>query len=155
MSSTARRSNCCQNILYSFVLLMVCWSVVIATNPVVADEPSANPVTSAVKDENSRNQPASASDVQTAATPHRLSERQRKAYIALFALVGIVIAGLALLALTMLWARRLRRQLRQPIPQCELPVRDFWFLKPSKPTVSESSLPDSHLPPHEPPTTPS
>lgn len=81
----------------------------------------------------------------------RMTERQLKAYSGLFALVGILIAGLAMAALIVLWAGRLRRQIRRPLPECGAPVRDFWFLKPPKPSVTETSLPDSHLPLHEQP----
>jgi hypothetical protein len=81
----------------------------------------------------------------------RTKERQIKAYSGLFALVGILIAGLAMAALIVLWAGRLRRQIRRPLPECGAPVRDFWFLKPPKPSVTETSLPDSHLPLHEQP----
>lgn len=84
-------------------------------------------------------------------SPDRTNERHVKAYLGLFALVGIIIAGLALAALIILWAGRLRRQIRRPLPACDAPVRDFWFLKPPKPTVTQSSLPESHIPPHDPP----
>lgn len=80
--------------------------------------------------------------------PTRPTEKQIKAYSGLAALAGIVIAGLALAALIILWAGRLRRQLRRPLPECDAPGRDFWFLKPPKPTVTQSSLPDAHQPPH-------
>ncbi|MEI8379735.1 MAG: hypothetical protein WCJ09_06380 [Planctomycetota bacterium] len=80
--------------------------------------------------------------------PTRPTQKQIKAYSGLAALAGIVIAGLALAALTILWAGRLRRQLRRPLPECDAPGRDFWFLKPPKPTVTQSSLPDAHQPPH-------
>ena len=81
------------------------------------------------------------------AIPVRASEKQIKAFSGLAALAGIVISGLALVALIILWAGRLRRQLRRPLPECDAPGRDFWFLKPPKPTVTQSSLPDSHQPP--------
>jgi hypothetical protein len=79
------------------------------------------------------------------------TEKQIKAYSGLAALVGIVIAGLSLVALIILWAGRLRRQIRRPLPESGLPARDFWFLKPPKPTVTDSNLPDSHQPHHQPP----
>ena len=84
--------------------------------------------------------------------PVRATEKQIKAYSGLAALVGIIIAGLALAALIILWAGRLRRQLRKPLPECDVPGRDFWFLKPPKPTVTQSSLPDAHQPPHTSPS---
>lgn len=84
------------------------------------------------------------------ANPNRPTEKQIKAYSGLAALAGIVIAGLSLAAFIILWAGRLRRQIRRPLPGTEAPVRDFWFLKPPKPLVTDSKLPDSHQPPHEP-----
>lgn len=93
-----------------------------------------------------------AEDPPTAAAPIRPSEKHIKAYSGLAALAGIVIAGLALAALIILWAGRLRRQLRRPLPDCGVRDRDFWFLKPPKPTVTQSSLPASHQPPHISPT---
>ena len=87
-----------------------------------------------------------------AANPNRPTERQIKAYSGLAALAGIVITGLSLAAFIILWAGRLRRQIRRPLPDSEAPVRDFWFLKPPKPTVTDSKLPDSHQPPHDNPT---
>ena len=90
----------------------------------------------------------------SAAGAKRPSEKQIKAYSGLAALAGIIICGLALAALIILWAGRLRRQIRRPLPNGERSERDFWFLKPPKPTVTESSLPDAHLPPHESPRPP-
>lgn len=84
----------------------------------------------------------------------RASEKQIKAYSGLAALAGIIICGLAMAALIILWAGRLRRQIRRPLPNGERSERDFWFLKPPKPTVAESSLPDAHQPPHESPGPP-
>lgn len=72
----------------------------------------------------------------------RPNEKKVKAYAGLFALGGIVIVGLFLLALTVLWASRLRRQLRRPLPDNDPPERDFWFLKPPKKTIEKSSLPE-------------
>lgn len=86
--------------------------------------------------------------------PKHPTEKQIKAYSGLAALVGIIICGLALGALTILWAGRLRRQLRRPLPNGEHTERDFWFLKPPKPTVTQSSLPVAHQPPHISPNPP-
>jgi len=86
--------------------------------------------------------------------PNRPTEKQIKAFSGLMALAGIVIAGLALIALIVLWAGRLRRQLRRPLPETDAGSRDFWFLKPPKPPVSSSSLPDwHHQPSHDQPPT--
>jgi hypothetical protein len=98
--------------------------------------------------------PTTQTSQKPAANAHRPSERQRKAYIGLAALAGIIISGVALAAFIILWGGRLRRQLRRPPPDCELPARDFWFLKPPKPLVRDSSLPESHLPSHDAPQDP-
>jgi len=88
-------------------------------------------------------------------TPEQL-EKKKKAYLGLAALAGIVIVGVSLGALTILWAGRLRRQLRKSDPECATMDRSFWFLKPPKPSITRSSLPElnrpidvppSHLPP--------
>ncbi|HEY4263532.1 MAG TPA: hypothetical protein VGM98_25435 [Schlesneria sp.] len=97
---------------------------------------------------------AQASDDPAVVGPKRPTEKQIKAYSGLAALAGIVICGLALAALTILWAGRLRRQIRRPLPNGARSERDFWFLKPPKPTVTESSLPDAHQPLHESPDPP-
>ena len=88
-------------------------------------------------------------------TPEQL-EKKKKAYIGLAALVGIVIVGVSLGALTILWGSRLRRQLRRSDPECAAMDRSFWFLKPPKPSVTRSSLPELNRPigtppPHTPP----
>lgn len=85
-------------------------------------------------------------------TPQQ-KERQRKAYLGLAAVAGIVIVGVALGALTILWAGRLRRQLRRSDPDCAARGGEFWFLKPPKPPVTGSGLPDGHQPSHTPPPT--
>lgn len=77
-------------------------------------------------------------------------EKKVKAFAGLFALAGIVIVGLFLLAFTVLWASRLRRQLRRPLPASDPPERDFWFLKPPKAPVQNSSLPEFESPPPSP-----
>ena len=74
-------------------------------------------------------------------TPEQL-EKKKRAYIGLVALAGIVIVGVALGALTILWAGRLRRQLRRADPECAPLDRSFWFLRPPKPLVTRSSLPE-------------
>ena len=88
-------------------------------------------------------------DATPVANPNRPTERQLKAQMGLAALVGIVIAGLALAALIVLWAQRLRRQFRRSLPDSDIPHRDFWFLKPPKPIVTKSSLPEAQQSPHD------
>lgn len=99
-------------------------------------------------------EPETAAAVNEAVPAKRVTEKQIKAYSGLAALAGIVIVGLALAALIVLWAGRLRRQIRRPARDRGLPERDFWFLKPPKPTVTQSSLPDAHQPPHQSPDEP-
>lgn len=69
-------------------------------------------------------------------------EKRKKAYVGLMALAGIVIAGLSLGALTMIWAGRLRRELRRSGSAATARDRTFWFLSPPKPVVTDSSLPE-------------
>ena len=106
---------------------------------------------------------ATALDVNSAAVPAPMvdephvkltpqqTEKKRKAYSAVAAVAGIAIAGLALAALTILWAGRLRRLLRQTDPACTAIDKSFWFLKPPKPRVKDSSLPELQRAASEPP----
>ena len=86
-------------------------------------------------------------------TPEQL-EKKKKAYLGLAALAGIVIVGVALGALTILWGGRLRRQLRKSDPEIAAMDRSFWFLKPPKPSITGSSLPELQRPLDAPPHTP-
>jgi len=108
------------------VLLLL--AVSIGSGPVLSADPP--PPADAQVSEAPTSQPSSRSS--------RSEERQIKAISGLAALAGIVIAGLALGALIILWAGRLRRQLRQP-PRDTVPGSDFWFLKPPKPPVSDAA----------------
>lgn len=93
--------------------------------------------------------PPTAETTGAPAKPNR-TDRQIKAVSGLAALAGIIIAGLSLVALVLVWGRRLRRQLRRA-PADTTAGADFWFLKPPKPKGSETDLQTSHLPSHEPP----
>lgn len=86
-------------------------------------------------------------------TPEQL-EKKKKAYIGLVALAGIVIVGVSLGALIILWGGRLRRQLRKSDPECPAMDRSFWFLKPPKPSITRSSLPELNRPLSDPPSPP-
>jgi hypothetical protein len=63
-------------------------------------------------------------------------ERQQRAMAGLAAVAGIAIVGVALGTLIILWAGRLRRITREPLPSSRL-QNEFWFLRPPKPPVSE------------------
>lgn len=129
---------------------LICIVMMSHANLVMADEPvSASDVTSSAE--------ATLSDpeVPVPLTPEQL-EKKKKAYIGLVAVAGIVVIGVALSALTILWAGRLRRQLRRSDPACSPLDRSFWFLKPPKRLVTRSSLPDQQRaadgpPPNTPP----
>ena len=82
-------------------------------------------------------------------TPDQIAKKQ-EAYLGLAALAGIVIIGVALGALTILWGGRLRRQLRKSDPDCATVDRSFWFLKPPKPSITRSSLPELNRPLNDP-----
>lgn|GEM_PF-2627258 len=80
-------------------------------------------------------------------------DKQIKVAILLSAVGGIAVFGIGAIAVTMLWARRLRRIARDPGPPQTTVGNDFWFLKPPKPIVSESDTTDSRRSPHTPPET--
>lgn len=82
-------------------------------------------------------------------------EKKQKLYIGLAALAGIVITGVSLGALTLVWGSRLRRQLRKSDPAIVAVDRSFWFLKPPRPSITKSSLPELQRPLDEPPHSPS
>jgi hypothetical protein len=63
-------------------------------------------------------------------------EKERRVLAGMAAIAGIVIAGVALITLIILWAGRLRRLSRQPLPSSNV-RNEFWFLRPPKPPVSE------------------
>ena len=112
-----------------------------------ADDPQPQPIPATATE-------ADTSNFETALlklTPEQL-EKKKKAYIGLAALAGIVIAGLSLATLTILWGGRLRRQLRKSDPEIATMDRSFWFLKPPKPSITTSSLPELQRPLDAPPT---
>ena len=76
-------------------------------------------------------------------------EKRRKASAGFAAIGGIAILGISIITMTMIWARRLRRIARDPLPAQRTAGNDFWFLKPPKPTVDES-LPGGDRPPSSP-----
>lgn len=115
---------------------LLCIVMMSCANLVMADEPASVPdVTSSAETT------PTIQDVPVPLTPEQL-ERKKKAYIGLVAVAGIVMIGVALSALTILWAGRLRRQLRKSDPGCPPLDRSFWFLKPPKRLVTRSSLPE-------------
>ncbi|RLS44952.1 MAG: hypothetical protein DWH84_03835 [Planctomycetota bacterium] len=115
---------------------LICIVMMPHANSVMADEPVSMPdVTSSVE------ATPSVQEVPVPLTPEQL-EKKKKAYIGLVAVAGIVVIGVALSALTILWAGRLRRQLRRSDPACAPLDRSFWFLKPPKRLVTRSSLPE-------------
>jgi hypothetical protein len=66
-------------------------------------------------------------------------EKRRTALAGLAAVAGIAIIGVALGALIILWAGRLRRINREPLPRT-CAQNEYWFLKPPKPPVSEKGV---------------
>ena len=68
------------------------------------------------------------------------SEKKRKATAGLAAVGAIAILGVSVIAMTMIWARRLRRLARASGPVQKTAGNDFWFLKPPKPNASETEI---------------
>jgi hypothetical protein len=73
------------------------------------------------------------SDAGHEAVQDRDAEKQQKAMIALMALCGILIGGLAFVVLVIVWGSRLRRIARAELPEQKTLQNDLWFLKPPKP----------------------
>ncbi len=125
----------------AFRRLAFCGMMAFSSLPLRAGDPQPRPIPA----------PANEADTSTSEaallklTPEQV-EKKKKAYIGLAALAGIVIAGLSLATLTILWGGRLRRQLRKSDPEIAAMDRSFWFLKPSKPSITRSSLPELQRP---------
>lgn len=111
------------------------------------DYPNARAEQHSKADVTADQQPIATDD--SAADPSRTVERRKKALAGLAALCGIAITGVAAIAVTIVWARRLRRLARDPGPAQKTAGNDFWFLKPPKQTVEKSSL-DQRQPPLNP-----
>jgi 4-amino-4-deoxy-L-arabinose transferase-like glycosyltransferase len=85
-----------------------------------------------------------------------------KAWAGLAALAGIVISGVMLILLVLIWARRLKRLNRRPLPpQHRLP--EYWFVnktppvtppQPANPSPALDSTPPSAKPNSDTPTSP-
>lgn len=81
-------------------------------------------------------------------SPPTPAEREKtvRAYAALMAIVGIAFAGLGLIALTIIGARRLRRVSKSPLPSADL-KQELWFLRPPKrPLRGNSDTPETPPP---------
>lgn len=131
-------------------IVLVCGVMAFQSTGICADEPPSSHDTTP-----SASATPSVDESPVKLTPEQL-EKKKKAYIGLVALSGIVIVGVALGALTIMWAGRLRRQNRKSDPTCAAMDRSFWFLKPPKPSITRSSLPELNRPidpppPHAPP----
>ncbi len=61
--------------------------------------------------------------------------RKHAAMAGLLILVGVASAGLMLLALVVIWGRRVRRMTRKTLPK-HSQVDDLWYLRPSKQTLA-------------------
>jgi hypothetical protein len=77
--------------------------------------------------------------------PHDEAERRRTALIGLSAVAGIAILGIGLVAVIVIWAGRLRRINRKPLPEASL-KDELWFLKPPK-SPPEQGPPSVESPP--------
>ena len=75
------------------------------------------------------------------------AEKKRKASAGLAAVGAIAILGVGIIAVTMIWARRLRRLARDSGPIQRTVGNDFWFLKPPKPIATETEISNVHRPP--------
>lgn len=128
-------------ILAIVVAVVISFSTELRSNAVRAEETAGS--SSEAKDEKDTN------GKPTNEARKRNEKRLVAYYSGMAAIIGIVLTGFGLVAMISVWGRKLRRQFRKDVPAAELPERDFWFLKPQKPTAAETKLPDSHFPPHD------
>jgi hypothetical protein len=74
------------------------------------------------------------------------AEKKRKATAGLAAVGAIAILGVSVIALTMIWARRLRRLARDSGPIQRTAGNDFWFLRPPKPNATDAEISTTRRP---------
>ncbi len=72
-----------------------------------------------------------------------LSEKERETRITagLAAIAGIATVGIGLIAVTLIWGARLRRQNRMALPTASPPAEN-WFLKHPRPDSTKATPPD-------------
>lgn len=92
---------------------------------------------------NSEETPASPNAAQ-AADDEELSEKERETRITagLAAVAGIATVGIGLIAVTLIWGARLRRQNRLGLPTAS-PPSENWFLKRPRPEAPEAAPTDN------------
>ena len=135
-----------------FTLFVVAWIVSILSFAVAQEtSPDANSQTTGQVEVVTDEPPSTPLDSDASAKPKVVTEKMKKVTILLSAIIGIVIFGVGGIAVMMLWARRIRRLARDPGPVQKTVGNDFWFLKPPKPTVSDSNVLDGHRPAHSSP----
>ncbi|MCX7394087.1 MAG: hypothetical protein NTW75_08155 [Planctomycetales bacterium] len=78
--------------------------------------------------------------------PHPALNKKQKALVAVAGIAAIILVGMSLTAMTIVWAGYLRRVRRQADPTSTALNNSFWFLKPSKPRIDHSSLPEQQPP---------
>jgi hypothetical protein len=98
-----------------------------------AADPTAPVPRDAISNEPTADDSADAAKSQRADEAAQLptSERKPNVVFAYLALIGILIAGLALVAATMMWGHRVRRLARTPFPS-GAPRDELWYLRPKK-----------------------
>lgn len=120
--------------------LCLCSAILwVALRPVAAWSQEAQGVTEAVS--------AAPTPAEADAKKAIEKEKRTRAYAGLMALVGIVVTGLAVVAVVMLWARRLRR-INRMAPTRTVVKDELWFLQPSRPG---NQLPNRNPPRESPP----
>lgn len=116
-------------------LLLVMWVLITATGTVAQERPEQD--MSLVVDP----EPPAETTPQPLARPDE-KERRVKTAAGMAALAGIVIVGIVLGAVIIIWAGRLRRMIREPLPPTGK-QDPFWFLRPSKTSPPETTETDS------------
>jgi len=133
-------------------IILVSYVLLVGTTAAQEGEPTSATPTDA--------RPGQATSTEADATPAfdhpalgieaKKREKKKKAMVVLAAVAGIAISGVGAIAVTMLWARRLRRLARDPGPPQKTAGNDFWFLKPPRLVITDPEADQSHqhpLPP--------
>ena len=82
---------------------------------------------------------AQVADSDTPAIPPADSDARNKAVVVGTAIIAVIaVAGLIMICLVAVWGRRIRKVIRQPLPN-QSRGDELWYLKPKKQVAVESS----------------
>ena len=117
---------------------IVCWTVLSSGSLAVAQS----------HDSSEEPQPARDADSTEAANAPTPAQREQIATVAVTMLAAILFGAIFLLALILIWGRRLRRLARASTPK-PTAVNETWYLKPDKEDTPTRSDDSEDIPPRQ------